>query len=163
MGSVSGRDRMNDDGWDRVANLCCPVSVGSRWSCDDQGHRFDRRIHIQYPGQPCTCKNQGPDDLHLTLVEKQPLGFDVLDTIAEFSKKPGSIYIHCHAGMCRGPTVAVVVILSRYGGRWGIGRCMGLVVDAMLSDYKWFPLVPEFYQPVINEIHHWHKQRSTTS
>lgn len=118
---------MNDDGWDRVATLSSGVSVGSRWSCDDQGHRFD-----------------------------------VLDTIAEFARKPGSIYIHCHAGMCRGPTVAVVALLARHGSAtWRIGTCVGLVVDAMLSQYRWFPLAPEFYQPVINEIHHWHTARTT--
>ncbi len=153
---------MDDDVWDRCAWLEDGVSVGSRWSCDDRGHLFDRRIHIQYPGQECVCKNQGPDDLHLSLVEKQPLGFELMDRIAEFARKPGSIYVHCKAGMCRGPTVAVIVLLARHGTgwhRWGVGRAMGGVSDSMMRNYKWHPLVPEFDRQVITEIYEWNKQR----
>jgi hypothetical protein len=157
---------MDDQGWDREAWLSDGIGVGSRWSCDNRGHVYDRRIHIQYPDQPCTCRNQGPDDLHITLVEKQLLGFELLDEIAEYARKRGSIYVHCKAGMCRGPTVAVVVLLARYGTgfqRWGVGRAMGGVSDAMMSQYKWCPIVPEFDRQVITEIYQWNKQRAARS
>ena len=147
---------MDDDGWDRIAWVDDGVSVGSRWSCDEKGRLFDRRIHIQYPGQECVCKNQGPNDLRINLVEKQLLGFELMDKIAEFAKTRGEIYVHCKAGMCRGPTVAVVCLVARYRQ---VGEAMGMVSDAMMSRYKWNPLVPEFDRQVITEIYEWDKQR----
>lgn len=147
---------MTDHGWDRVADCGHGVSVGSQFSCDDRGHEFDRRIHIQYPDQPPPCRHVRPGDLCITAVEKQPLGFELLDRLAEFARQPGSLYVHCRAGMCRGPTVAVVALVAR---GLTVGQAMGAVADAMVSQYRWFPLAPEFYQPVINEVYQWANER----
>ncbi len=147
---------MTDQGWDRIANCGSRVCVGSQWSCDDQGHLFDRRVHVQYPDQVCPYRHVPTGDLLVTLVEKQPLGFELLDSIATFARQPGSLYVHCRAGMCRGPTVAVVCLVAR---GLTVGQAMGAVADAMVSQYKWFPIAPEFYQVVINEVYRWAKHR----
>lgn len=147
---------MDDNGWDRIAECDRDVFVGSRWCCDQLGHEFGKRIHIQYPNRECLCKNLSPGDLVLDLVEREPLGFKLLDRIYEFAKIGGKLFVHCRAGMCRGPTVAVACLVSR---GMTVGEAMGTVVDAMVSQYKWFPLLPEFHQPVMQEIHEWNQKR----
>lgn len=147
---------MPDHGWDRVADCGHGVSVGSQFSCDDRGHEFDRRIHIQYPDQPPPCRHVRPRDLCITLVEKQLLGFELLNRVAVFATPPGTIYVHCRAGMCRGPTVAVVALVAR---GLTVGQAMGTVADAMVSQYRWFPLAPEFDQQVIDEVYRWRSLR----
>ena len=60
----------------------------------------------------------GDRHLHVDLCEEAPLSAMTpgLETVAEYCRRPGTLLIHCVAGINRGPTLAILAKLARGRG-----------------------------------------------
>jgi hypothetical protein len=104
-------------------NLACvghDIFVGNSDACDGSRGDFDRVIHIRYPGQVegpglCRCREGGPDDLVIEYSDTMSLttASVPLGRVSEFARQPGTLLIHCAAGICRSPTYAVLAKIAR--------------------------------------------------
>lgn len=142
---------------DRFSCIGANVWLGSQWSCDAYGDEFDRVLHVQSVGQEPPCKRKSrPADLFVTMTEKVCLGLTLIDQIAAFGRGTDRIFVHCAAGMCRGPTAATIVLVSR---GYSVGAAMGAVTNGTCC-YLVQPIMPWWEFAVMEEIRRWASERS---
>jgi hypothetical protein len=97
------------------------VWVGNRGACNHRGQSFARVVHVHNePRDPAgVCRAArlgiGPTSLVVRYQDREPLvtATPGLRAIAEFCKAPGPLLVHCSMGGCRGPTMAVLALVSR--------------------------------------------------
>lgn len=135
------------------------IWVGSQAMCDHRPRKFTSVLHIVSVGQS-PCASVGPVDLVETMTEKIPLGLERIERIAGWASSPANspILIHCGAGMCRSPTVAIVALVAR-GEQPGLA--MGAIADAMWRQYIEDPITPWWEHAVMQEIFWWTRQTAT--
>jgi len=141
-----GRDGMPK--WKRFGDCGNGVYVGSWWSCESLPRQGRATIHVQSPGVPCRCTHRLPGDLEIEALEQRPLGRAVIEQIVDFAVATPSIFVHCNAGQCRGPTVAALCLMAR-GQTAAVAQ--QAVRAAMLTQYA-APVEPAFFQNVFDEI-----------
>lgn len=90
------------------------VFVGSWEACDQQGHDFDRVVHIYHPrctpAKCCKAWSERPAGLYLELAEGAAISTcpTPIEEIAEFCRHPGRLLIHCTYGQQRSATLAIL-------------------------------------------------------
>jgi hypothetical protein len=104
-----------------LADCGSGVWVGNRGACNHRGESFARVVHVhdepRDPAGVCRAAHTGigPTSLVVQYQDREPLATATpgLPTIAEFCKAPGPFLVHCSMGGCRGPTLAVLALVSR--------------------------------------------------
>lgn len=99
----------------RMAYLGTGIYIGSHDRC--RSHPCQSAIHIAHPGET-TCQHAKPGDLLLEYTERQPVPIELMNQVREFCGSAVSIFIHCVAGQCRSPMIALVAMLSRGRDPW---------------------------------------------
>lgn len=96
------------------------IHVGNFRGCNLYGRNFQRAIHIWYgpDGDPkgvCDCiVNRRNEGLTIQYVDQRSLAEVIeFDRLADFFSEPGEVFVHCAAGQCRSPTVAIIAKLVR--------------------------------------------------
>lgn len=137
------------DEYGRYAYLDLGISVGSRDVCKRK--LASRAIHVRHPGTVIECPHASLADLHLEYTERHPLSVGTLDRIKQFAQAPGSVYVHCAAGQCRGPTIALVSLIARGMAPWDALAC---IVKATWRQYPEH-VAPHFESSVLQQILTW--------
>ena len=95
------------------------VHVANFRGCDLYGGRFSRSVHIWYGPKGdqsgvCNCIRSGGSGIVLEYTDLHSLSAVMeIDRLADYFSSPGEVLIHCAAGQCRGPTVAMIAKLVR--------------------------------------------------
>lgn len=105
-----------------LATIGHDVWVGNFAACDARGQEFAGTIHIYRDETDPTgvCKHvlgKQAGGLVVRYREGDPLdsmSVPVAEVIA-YARRPGTILAHCAAGMCRGPTLAILAVMARGG------------------------------------------------
>lgn len=159
-----------------VAYAACGdgVWVGNAEMCDQRRRQFDLTIHVHHERSPtpgrCKAFDSGAGgeitkDLFVRYVDGSSLstaeiytgapqsfvqGAPALQTIAAFARRDGRILCHCAAGLCRGPTMAILAKIARGCTPW---QAMHDVSQAMWLGYQQSPML--FREP-LTEICRWY-------
>ena len=142
------------------------VWVANAETCDQRGGGFDRTIHVHHSQSPtpgrCRAWNGAGDaarDLFVRYVDGEsfstardhntdsPLS---IARIAAFAKPDGRLLCHCAAGLCRGPTMAVLAKIARGCTPW---QAMHDVAAAMWLGQQ---RSPQFFSLPLSEISRWY-------
>lgn len=145
------------------------VWVGNFAMCDERHTGFDRIIHVHHelsptPGRCKAFEAQGPGGLFVRYVDgtslsaaeiANPLDYEKrgaqnVPIIAGFASKPGRLLCHCAAGLCRGPTMAIIAKIARGCTPWQAAHD---VSQAMWLGYRQHP---QLFCVPLNEICGWY-------
>ncbi len=147
------------------------VWVSNAEMCDVRRHWFDRAIHVHHSESPTPgrCKlwdvsRSGERDLFVRYIDGSSLTTALdhnsntklsIHQIAEFAKQDGKLLCHCAAGLCRGPTMAVLSKVARGCTPWDAMRD---VAQAMWLGYL---QSPQLFNLPLTElmIWYWHGQQ----
>lgn len=103
------------------------VFVGNFEYCDAKGAEFALSVHIWSAlnvseKRLCrVCREKGDDQgLRIEYTENQPLATMScpIDEVVAYFRQPGNVLIHCAAGACRSPTLAVLALAVRGVAPW---------------------------------------------
>jgi hypothetical protein len=130
----------------RFAELGHGVAIGHQSACARAGE-FTRVIHIKDPGEK-SCPNATQDHLVVSLKNKTPLGPRLIMCVYNYARNSDRLLIHCHVGMHRSPTLAVIALHAR---GLSLGTAEGIIVDATLG-YEESPTMPHWEFSVMQEI-----------
>ena len=133
------------------------VSVGDFEWCNANGEHYPNVIHVWKPEnlterRACQCVVTGQGNgLRIRYAEGDSLGtIDVpLSEIIAYARRPGDLYVHCAAGACRGPTIALLAMVAR-----GVDPFQAL---ACLYQADWVGrrIAPTLVQVPVQEILAW--------
>lgn len=96
------------------------IHVANFQGCNLYGAAFPLRTHIWYGPQGdqkgvCNCIQTKADSglvLEYTDLHSLTEAIDI-ERLVDYFSQPGDILVHCAAGQCRGPTVAIIAKLVR--------------------------------------------------
>lgn len=132
------------------------VWVGNFQACDEAPQKFQRTIHLWHPYQMgsgiCALTADRVSDvqspresqaieicggLYVCFEDKKPLG-NLLQPVWDYASNDDDLLIHCAAGLCRSPTIAILCLAAR-----GIPPTLavGMVCDAMWQGNRVAPHV----------------------
>lgn len=151
------------------------VWVGNADFCDERGDKFDVVIHVHHEKSPTPgrCKKfEAPTggkaaDLFLRYIDGSSLTSieigdrlhgklewrsapQALREIAAYSAHGNRLLCHCAAGLCRGPTMAVIAKVARGCTPW---QAMHDVANGMWLGYQ---AAPQLFNLPMTEICRWY-------
>lgn len=129
------------------------VWVGNFQACNEHASEFPLSIHIWYGpagdmSGVCDCILFHRDVFDVTYSDNEPMrsASQQMESIVEYARQPGKLLVHCAAGICRAPTVAVLCKVARGCTPW---QAMHDVAAGMWLAYRH---APSFGYRPLNEI-----------
>jgi hypothetical protein len=148
----------------KLAPVGDDIWVGNFMACEANLDTFPRSIHIWHPwhAPQWICRNVTENQgrgLNVAYREHESLSNASIDpaSIAAYARTPGRLLIHCAAGGCRGPTIAVLAKVAR--GKTVV-EAQVEIRKGMLAGYN---QEPEFPPVPMAEIAEWAAQYAGAS
>ncbi len=142
-----------------LANVGNNVWVGDYTACDEHSGSFEKVIHVWHLYQKgqglCRTLMSGCESFSIMYSDGDPIAraSQSLDAVAAFAGGEEKLLVHCAAGLCRGPTFALVAKIAR-----GCDPYLA-ISDIYRGNHRDRGVAAQFFFQPIGEILDWAKAR----